>query len=153
MLWVEVFMRQALAVFVLAVFAVAQDAPEPEEKKAPDIYKIYVPYEKLDEVFGTEKERVMVPYKEFLELWKLKYGPKRPSDKAPVPFAVESAVLRSSDLRSSWRTLRCGSPTLRPYPPRHRLSEIWRWFYPMALRPQMWRRLCAMPLAPSLKVS
>jgi hypothetical protein len=34
----------------------------------------------------------MVPYKEFLELWKLKYGPKKPSGKAPVPFAVESAA-------------------------------------------------------------
>ena len=65
---------------------------ETEEKKPePELHKIYVPYTKLNEVFGTEKERVMVPYKEFLELWKLKYGPKASPDKPPLPFTVESA--------------------------------------------------------------
>ncbi|MHC4955348.1 MAG: hypothetical protein ACYTGZ_15960 [Planctomycetota bacterium] len=74
----------------------AQPAEKPAEKpaevkKAPDLHKIYVPFDKLDKVFGTDKERVMVPYKEFLELWKLKYGPKESPDKAPLPFTVESA--------------------------------------------------------------
>jgi hypothetical protein len=34
----------------------------------------------------------MVPYKEFLELWKLKYGPKTEPGKPPVPFVVERAT-------------------------------------------------------------
>ncbi len=78
----------------------AQDGPpekpaKPEPKKKadpqPELHKIYVPYKKLDELLGTDKERVMVPYKEFLELWNLKYGPKASAAEPPVPFAVESA--------------------------------------------------------------
>jgi len=61
------------------------------EEAAPELHKIYVPYKKLDELLGTDKERVMVPYKEFLELWRLKYGPQATPGKPPVPFAVESA--------------------------------------------------------------
>ena len=76
-----------LALLLLAAFGFAQEKPE-----APDLHKIYVPYTKLDEVLGTDKERVMVPYKEFLELWKLKYGPKTEPGKPPVPFVVESAT-------------------------------------------------------------
>ena len=34
----------------------------------------------------------MVPYKEFLDLWKLKYGPKVDVNRPPVPFTVESAA-------------------------------------------------------------
>ncbi|MHC4548469.1 MAG: hypothetical protein ACYTEZ_06800 [Planctomycetota bacterium] len=81
-------MRRPVALLLLAAAAWPQDA-EPE---SPELHKIYVPYEKLDEVLGTDKERVMVPYKEFLELWKLKYGPKKRADKPPVPFMVESAT-------------------------------------------------------------
>ena len=81
-------MRRLVALLLLAAFASPQDAPE---KRPPDLHKIYVPYKKLDEVLGTDKERVMVPYKEFLELWKLKYGPKARPDQPPVPFTVESA--------------------------------------------------------------
>ena len=33
---------------------------ETKPKQAPELHKIYVPYSKLDDVFGTEKERVMV---------------------------------------------------------------------------------------------
>jgi len=73
---------------VLAAFAAW---PQEAEKPAPELHKIFVPYDKLEELLGTDKERVMVPYKEFLELWKLKYGPKAAPDKAPVPFVVESA--------------------------------------------------------------
>jgi hypothetical protein len=76
-----------LALLLLAAIGLAQEAPD-----APELHKIYVPYTKLDEVLGTDKERVMVPYKEFLELWKLKYGPKTPAGKPPVPFVVESAT-------------------------------------------------------------
>jgi len=79
-------MRKLLALaMLLPSFALAQ------EEKTPDLHKIYVPYEKLNEVLGTDKERVMVPYKEFLELWKLKYGPKVDGSKPPVPYTVESA--------------------------------------------------------------
>ncbi|MHC4450788.1 MAG: hypothetical protein ACYS0E_11745, partial [Planctomycetota bacterium] len=65
-------MRKLIALLILAALLPAQ-----EENKAPELHKIYVPYEKLDQVLGTDKERVMVPYKEFLELWNLKYGPKK----------------------------------------------------------------------------
>jgi hypothetical protein len=81
----EVSMRSLAIVFLLAA------AAWPQEAKEPELHKIYVPYKKLDELLGTDKERVMVPYKEFLELWKLKYGPKQPGDKPPVPFMVEAA--------------------------------------------------------------
>lgn len=73
-----------LALLLLAATGFAQEAPE--------LHKIYVPYTKLDEVLGTDKERVMVPYREFLELWSLKYGPKAEPGKPPVPFVVESAT-------------------------------------------------------------
>jgi hypothetical protein len=79
-------MRRLAVVFLLAATA------WPQDKKEPELHKIYVPYKKLDELLGTDKERVMVPYKEFLELWKLKYGPKLPGDKPPVPFMVEAAA-------------------------------------------------------------
>ena len=80
-------MRRWLALLLLAAIATPQEADTP-----PDLHKIYVPYKKLDEVFGKETERVMVPFKEFMELWKLKYGPKANADKPPVPFIVESAA-------------------------------------------------------------
>ncbi|MDH3591464.1 MAG: hypothetical protein OER88_06275, partial [Planctomycetota bacterium] len=69
----------------------AKAPADPAEAKAPDLHKIYVPYEKLEELLGTDKERVLVPYKEFLELWKLKYGPKSTPGEPPLPFAIESA--------------------------------------------------------------
>jgi hypothetical protein len=81
-------MRTALATLVLAFLALA----EGEGAARSEIHKIYVPYEKLDEVLGTDKERVLVPYKEFLELWSLKYGPKPGVDRPPVPFTVEAAT-------------------------------------------------------------
>jgi len=68
------------------------------EEAAPELHKIYVPYKKLDELLGTDKERVMVPYKEFLELWRLKYGPQATPGKPPVPFAVESAEISARNL-------------------------------------------------------
>ncbi len=74
-----------LALLLLGFLVTAGFAQDPE------LHKIYVPYTKLDEVLGTDKERVMVPYKEFLELWQLKYGPKTEPGKPPVPFVVESA--------------------------------------------------------------
>lgn len=80
-------MRPVLVLALVAAFAFPQD-PEP---KQPELHKIYVPYKKLEELLGTDKERVMVPYKEFLELWKLKYGRKPGTEKPPVPFTVESA--------------------------------------------------------------
>ncbi|MGQ0614475.1 MAG: hypothetical protein ACT4PV_12135 [Planctomycetaceae bacterium] len=86
-------MRRALALICLVALAAAQDGKPPAK---PEIHKIYVPYEKLDEVFGTDKERVLVPYKEFLELWNLKYGPKEGADRPPLPFTVESASYEGS---------------------------------------------------------
>ena len=97
-------MRALLPLFLLALFASAQETDESlvppippgvvdeEEPKTPDLHKIYIPYEKLEEVFGTDKERVMVPYKQFMELWNYRYGPKDPKSKPPVPFTVESAA-------------------------------------------------------------
>jgi len=82
-------MRRLLFLALIATTAALAQEPPAE---TTDLHKIYVPYEKLDEVLGTDQERVMVPYKEFLELWKLKYGPKVPPGKAPVPFVVESAT-------------------------------------------------------------
>jgi len=70
-----------IALLLLGAVVFAQDAPE--------LHKIYVPYTKLEEVLGTDKERVMVPYQEFLELWKLKYGPKAEPGKPPVPLEIE----------------------------------------------------------------
>ena len=77
-------MKRLALLLLLTATGLAQDAPE--------LHKIYVPYTKLEEVLGTDKERVMVPYQEFLELWKLKYGPKAEPNKPPVPFVVESAT-------------------------------------------------------------
>jgi hypothetical protein len=79
-------MRAILVLLVVAVSVFSQ-----EEEAKPKLHKIYIPYKKLDELLGSDEERVMVPYKEFLELWKLKYGPDRGADKPIVPFAVESA--------------------------------------------------------------
>jgi hypothetical protein len=81
-------MRLTLVLLLLATAARAQETAE----KAPELHKIFVPYKKLDELLGTDKERVMVPYKEFLELWRLKYGPNASPDRPPVPFVVESAA-------------------------------------------------------------
>jgi len=84
-------MTNALAALFTLLLG-APDEPKGEGAATPELHKIYVPYEKLDEVLGTDRERVMVPYKEFLELWNLKYGPKRAPDAPPVPYTVESAA-------------------------------------------------------------
>jgi len=77
-------MKRLALLLLLVANGLAQETPE--------LHKIYVPYTKLEDVLGTDKERVMVPYKEFLELWQLKYGPKTEPGKPPVPFVVESAT-------------------------------------------------------------
>lgn len=65
------------------LFAAEEDVPPKEQS-------IYVPYEKLWEVFEKEGRGVFLPYERFIELWKAaeKVRPKRVTPEPPVSYLV-----------------------------------------------------------------
>ncbi len=59
---------------------------------------VYVPYEKLEDVFESEDRGIFLPYKEFLEIWR-KSLPKPPQPEPDEPPA--DAVVRSASYAGS----------------------------------------------------
>jgi len=53
--------------------------------------KVYVPYEKLKDVIGGDKQGVFLPYDEFQRLWKAAQGKPAPVDRAPVEYLISTA--------------------------------------------------------------
>jgi len=69
--------------------AVARDEPE---KPA----KVYVPYEKLKEIFETEEQGVFLPYEDFQRLWQQARGKPKDISQAPFDYLVSIARFTGS---------------------------------------------------------
>lgn len=86
-----------LAALAAGALGKATSAAEPPKAQAPAAVAlerektVYVPYEKLREIFEKEGRGIFLPYEEFLELWKAA-GEKKPEPPPDLPPA--DAVLR-----------------------------------------------------------
>ncbi len=74
----------ALAMCLLIGPAVAQ-----ETSTTP--VKVYVPYEKLKDVFETEGQGVFLPYAEFQRLWQAATGDPATVKAVPRPYLISTA--------------------------------------------------------------
>ena len=54
--------------------------------------KVYVPYEKLKDVIGSEKQGVFVPYTQFQKLWMAAQGTPADVRTAPAPYLISKAT-------------------------------------------------------------
>ncbi len=75
-----------LICIALAMLCVAVSAQEKEEPS-----KVYVPYEKLKDVFEREGNGVFLPYSEFMKLWREAQGKPATIAEAPVPYMISTA--------------------------------------------------------------
>jgi hypothetical protein len=65
-----------------------EESPKPATKEQT----IYVPFEKLEDVFGKDEQGVFLPYREFLEMWnKLNLPPKTQDTPPPVEGVLSAA--------------------------------------------------------------
>jgi hypothetical protein len=77
-------------------FATAQEtanAAGPRQKTIIREKTLYVPYEKLEDIFEKEGRGVFLPYREFLELWQATL-PKPPEPEPDEP--PSDAVIRAA---------------------------------------------------------
>lgn len=77
-LYLTVLLLTAVSIFE-PVFAATKKTNGSEKPS-----KVYVPYEKLKDVFGSEDQGVFLPYKEFQRLWRAAQG--KPSGAATIPY-------------------------------------------------------------------
>ncbi len=91
----------AMALLGVAVFyaaaAAAQPADNEKKEKAPDAsiheQDIYIPYEKLREVFEKHGRGVFLPYEKFRELWRAaREKTPRPTDEKPPVAALITEI-------------------------------------------------------------
>ena len=77
--------RLSLVVFLFlaALVGIAQEAAK--KKTPPSEKNIYLPYERLWEIFEKDQRGVFLPYAEFQQLWQRAYG--QPDPEAPKPPA------------------------------------------------------------------
>lgn len=80
---------------VLCAFSIAQE-PAPPAPTPPKVITrestIYVPFEKLEEVFEGQEQGVFLPYREFLEMWnKLNVPEKLKKTEPPVEGILAGA--------------------------------------------------------------
>src|SRR5574341_1151781 len=68
--------------------AVAQETKKPSEREILREKTVYVPYEKLKEVFEKEGRGIFLPYEEFLKLWTGQQKPPEPPPDVPPAAAV-----------------------------------------------------------------
>ena len=61
------------------------------EAKAGGPAKVYVPYERLKDVFEAEKQGVFLPYDEFQRLWRAAEGDPAGVREAPTPYLISTA--------------------------------------------------------------
>ena len=84
-------------VVILALLAAAPQfgrpgraaAAEPAPEGPPE--RVYVPYEKLKGVFGSEKQGVFLPYGQFERLWQAARGAPAGVTAAPAPYLISTA--------------------------------------------------------------
>ncbi len=132
-----------LAAFLLPAGVFAQNAPPPGSLDAPSFTPplppsapspaatertIYVPFDKLDQVFENQGRGVFLPYREFLEMWnRLNLPEQIKKNEPPVEGVAASAAyqgkvegdvatieakLNFEALKEGWSKLAIGAPTL-----------------------------------------
>jgi hypothetical protein len=67
----------------------AEAAKKDPDKNMPA--KVYVPYDKLKEVFESEQQGVFLPYKDFQKLWQAAQGKPKDVSEAPFEYLVSTA--------------------------------------------------------------
>jgi hypothetical protein len=78
-----------LAYFVAMLAARSQPASGVSGSRPVD--RVYVPYEKLKEVFGREPQGVFLPYEEFQKLWKAAQGQPAGVEEMRLPYLISVA--------------------------------------------------------------
>jgi len=73
---------------VLAVCLLIQPLVAQQASTTPT--KIYVPYEKLKDVFESQKQGVFLPYEEFQRLWQAAMGAPAAVRAAPNPYLIST---------------------------------------------------------------
>ncbi len=87
-----------LLALVLPAFAMLSSAqePQPQQPQAPKVITkeqtVFVPFDKLEEVFAGQEQGVFLPYREFLEMWnKVNLPEKLKKTEPPVDGVVAGA--------------------------------------------------------------
>src|SRR6185295_10842683 len=91
--------RILMTLLALCALAIAQQPPTPPGPPSPDTPKvitkestIYVPFDKLEDVFEGQEQGVFLPYREFLEMWnKLNLPEKLKKTEPPVEGVLAGA--------------------------------------------------------------
>jgi len=78
-----------LTIAMVLGFACLSGAEAQTEKKAPE--KVYIPYEKLKDVFESEKQGVFLPYADFQKLWAEARGAPAGAVESPLGYLISTA--------------------------------------------------------------
>jgi len=74
----------------LAVLMLAGGVPAGAQTDGP-VERVYIPYEKLQDVFGKEQQGVFLPYNEFQKLWKAAQQPPAQGTGDKLPYLITTA--------------------------------------------------------------
>jgi|GEM_PF-1436395 len=80
---------QFLTIAIVVGFACAGGARAQTTRAAPE--KVYVPYDKLKEIFESEKQGVFLPYADFQRLWAAARGAPADAVKSPLGYLISTA--------------------------------------------------------------
>ena len=78
-----------LSIVIVAGFISVSSLEAQPVKKAPD--KVYIPYDKLKDVFESEKQGVFLPYADFQRLWSAARGKPAAVADSPMGYLVSTA--------------------------------------------------------------
>ncbi|MDP7287020.1 MAG: hypothetical protein QGH94_03390 [Phycisphaerae bacterium] len=78
-----------LSIAMVVGFLCISAAPAQPAKRAPE--KIYIPYEKLKDVFESEKQGVFLPYADFQRLWTAARGAPAGAVESPLGYLISTA--------------------------------------------------------------
>ena len=87
-----------VCVLLACAFAAVHAGEEPAPATVVREKTVYVPYEKLKEIFEKEGRGIFLPYEEFLELWRKAHPapPEPPPDEAPAPAVIRGGTYTGS---------------------------------------------------------
>jgi len=80
---------QFLTIAIVMGFACAGGARAQATRAAPE--KVYVPYEKLKDIFESEKQGVFLPYADFQRLWAAARGAPAGAIESPLGYLISTA--------------------------------------------------------------
>lgn len=86
--------RRNLKLWMVSTMLLACSAPltaQPAEPAEAPPARIYVPYEKLQDVLGAEEQGVFMPYSQFERLWRSAQGKPATVESAPADYLVSTA--------------------------------------------------------------